>query len=211
MDLQTAVESISREVMAGEREGRPTRTVLASREYAAGIDDVWDALTNPERLPRWFMPVSGELHVGGRYQFEGNAGGEVLACEKPSRAQLTWEFGGEISWLELTLTDLGDRTRVGLEHIAPVTAHMSKYGPGAIGVGWDFSFLGLANHLAGGPDVRPGDEDELIGTPEGRAFVETSSERWADASIAAGDDPDAARAAQQATTAFYTGDQPGTG
>jgi uncharacterized protein YndB with AHSA1/START domain len=205
MDLPTQAAAVRRSVAAGERDGRPTRAVVASQEYQSGIDDVWDAVTNPERLPRWFLPVTGELSVGGRYQFEGNAGGEVLACEKPESAYLTWEFGGEVSWLEVRLTDLGGRTRLELEHIAHVEPERwGQFGPGAVGVGWDLSFLGLANHLAGGPDVQPEADVELLGTPAGREFIAASSAAWAAASIIAGEDPAAARAAEERTTAFYT-------
>ncbi len=49
--------------------------VVARRRYAGAVDEVWDALTNPERIPRWFLPISGELRLGGRYQLTGNAGG----------------------------------------------------------------------------------------------------------------------------------------
>ena len=205
MDVSGQAARVRREVRADERDGEPTRVVVATQEYPVGIDDVWDAVTNPERLPRWFLPITGELSVGGRYQFEGNAGGEVLACEKPERALVTWEFGGGISWLELRLTDLGDRTRLRLEHVAPLVDQWFEYGPGAVGVGWDLSLLGLANHLAGGPDVTPGTEMELISSPEGRQFVEDTSAAWADANIAAGTEPADARAAQDKVTAFYTG------
>jgi uncharacterized protein YndB with AHSA1/START domain len=205
MELSAQAAAVRRSVKAGERDGRPTRGVVASQEYSAGIDDVWDAITNPERLPRWFLPVTGELSVGGRYQFEGNAGGEVLACQKPERAYLTWEFGGEVSWLELRLTDLGDRTRIELEHVAYLDPERwEEYGPGAVGVGWDLSLLGLANHLAGGPDLRPELDAELTSSPEGRAFVAASSDAWAAAEVEAGGDPEAARAAAERTAAFYT-------
>lgn len=205
MDLSGQLDAVGRSVREDEREGEPTRVVVATREYANGIDDVWDAVTNPERLPRWFLPVSGDLAVGGRYQFEGNAGGEVLACDKPERALLTWEFGGGVTWLELRLTDLGGRTRLQLEHVTPLVDQWFEYGPGAVGVGWDLSMLGLSNHLSGGPDVTHGDEEQLMASAEGRDFVTTSSAAWADANIAAGADPDQARAAQERTTAFYTG------
>jgi uncharacterized protein YndB with AHSA1/START domain len=49
--------------------------VTITQVYAAPVEDVWDACTNPARIPRWFLPVSGELRLGGRYQLEGNAGG----------------------------------------------------------------------------------------------------------------------------------------
>ena len=41
--------------------------ILKSGIGDAAIDDVWDACTNPERIPRWFLPVSGDLRLGGRY------------------------------------------------------------------------------------------------------------------------------------------------
>ena len=64
---------------------------------------MWDACTNPERLPRWFAKVTGELRVGGRYQVEGNAGGTIERCDPPGGGVVgfaaTWEFGGEVSEL----------------------------------------------------------------------------------------------------------------
>lgn len=38
---------------------------------------MWDACTDPERIPRWFLPISGDLRLNGRYQLEGNAGGAI--------------------------------------------------------------------------------------------------------------------------------------
>ena len=67
-----------------ERDGETLRRLTAERTYPAPVEDVWDAITNPERIPRWIGgAVTGELRLGGRYQIEGNAGGEVLACEPP--------------------------------------------------------------------------------------------------------------------------------
>ena len=57
-----------------------------------------DAVTSAERIPRWFLPVSGRLELGGRYQLEGNAGGTIRRCERPSHLGLTWELGGDVSW-----------------------------------------------------------------------------------------------------------------
>ena len=84
-----------------ERDGRPARAVTLSRGYATSVEDLWDAVTNPERIPRWFLPVSGELEPGGRYQLEGNAGGLITACEPRSHLALTWEFGEDLSWVEV--------------------------------------------------------------------------------------------------------------
>jgi hypothetical protein len=39
--------------------------------YPASQSDLWDAVTNADRIPRWFLPVSGDLRLGGHYQLEG--------------------------------------------------------------------------------------------------------------------------------------------
>jgi uncharacterized protein YndB with AHSA1/START domain len=77
-----------RRIAAGE-----ARTVLIRRRYHAPIQDVWEACTDPERLNRWFLPVSGDLRAGGRFRLEGNAGGEILRCEPPRLLAVTWVYG----------------------------------------------------------------------------------------------------------------------
>jgi uncharacterized protein YndB with AHSA1/START domain len=206
MDGTLEAKAIEREVRSEERQGAPARVVVAQREFAAPIEDVWDAVTNPERLPRWFLPVTGDLSVGGRYQFVGNAGGEVLACERPDRAELTWEYGGEVSWLELRLSEVPGGTRLHLEHVAHVTPERwTEFGPGAVGVGWDLSIVGLGHHLAGGPDFTEVEKAEFHTTAEGRSFIETSSAAWSEAAIEGGDERAAATAAGERTAAAYTG------
>ncbi|MCD2104669.1 hypothetical protein O4214_14530 [Rhodococcus erythropolis] len=54
-----------------------------SRTLAAPIGTVWAAVTQLDRIALWFTPVSGEARIGGRYQLDGNAGGEVLVCDAP--------------------------------------------------------------------------------------------------------------------------------
>ena len=62
------------------------RLLTAERHYPAEVEEVWDALTNPERVPRWLGgAVTGDLALGGRYQIEGNAGGEVLELYAAAR------------------------------------------------------------------------------------------------------------------------------
>jgi uncharacterized protein YndB with AHSA1/START domain len=68
--------------------------LLIRRTYDATPEDVCDALTDPERLVRWFLPITGDLRVGGRYSLEGNAGGQIMHCDKPREIRVTWEFGG---------------------------------------------------------------------------------------------------------------------
>ena len=191
----------SRTFRAGE-----ARTVVIGRAYDAPLEDVWDACTNPERLPRWFLPVSGELREGGRYQVQGNAGGLIERCEPPRRLEATWEFGGQVSWIELRLSDAaGGGTRLELEHIAHVDDHWAQFGPGAVGVGWDLALLGLTRHLVTGAAVDPETATTFPASEEGRRFIEESSRGWCEAAIAAGADAAEATAAAERTFAFFTG------
>jgi uncharacterized protein YndB with AHSA1/START domain len=209
MDVGKAVGAVSRMVGTRDVAGRQARVVEARRRYAGTIDEVWDALTNAERIPRWFMPVSGELRLGGRYQLQGNAGGEVTACDPPRMFAVTWEMRGETSWLTVELTEAGSSTNLRLEHVAHVDdAFWDQYGPGAVGVGWDLSLMGLAEHLTGKPAVEPATAEAWGQSDEGKAYVEAASRAWGEASSAAGTPEAAARAAVARTTAFYTGAPP---
>ena len=186
---------------------KPARAVTLSRGYATTVEDLWDAVTDGERLARWFLPVSGELELGGRYQLEGNAGGVITACERRSHLALTWEFGGDVSWVEIEFSEDGaGRARLALTHTAQLSEHWDEYGPGAAGVGWELGLLGLALHLDQPDEPKPGRSRFCSLQPDGKAFIAGSSEAWGQAAVAAGADPDAARAAARRTTAFYTGE-----
>jgi uncharacterized protein YndB with AHSA1/START domain len=207
IDVDHQITAVERTI--GERvlEAGTARVLTVTQVYDAALEDLWDACTSGERLPRWFLPVSGDLRVGGRYQLEGNAGGTIERCDPPRSFSATWEYGGEVSWIELRLEpESEDRTRFVLEHVAHVDdERWLQYGPGAVGVGWDLALLGLGQHLRTG---EPNDADAFQAwttSPEGADFVARSSRDWADASIAAGTAEDEARAAEGRTTAFYTG------
>lgn len=204
IDDQT--DAVRREVGSCVLAAGEARVVTVGRTYAATVDEVWDACTNPERIPRWFLPISGDLRVGGRYELAGNASGTIERCDPPNGFAATWEYDGEVSWIEVRVSAAPDGACVELDHIAHVDdEHWSEFGPGAAGVGWDIGLLGLAAHLSSDPAAATFDEAEWAATDDGRRFITTSSEHWGDASIAAGTDPDAARAAAQRTTTFYTG------
>jgi uncharacterized protein YndB with AHSA1/START domain len=207
IEVVEEINCVERRVGSRTFDAGEARTVVISRTYDAALEDVWDACTNPERIPRWFLPVSGELGAGGRYQLEGNAGGEIERCDPPHGFAATWEFGGNVSWIELRLSDLdGGRTRFELEHIAPGDdEHWAQFGPGAVGVGWELALLGLARHFASGAAVDPAAAAAWAASEEGRRFMSLSSRRWCDAAIEAGGDPAGSRAAAERTTRFYAG------
>lgn len=207
-DVGRLIGAVTRAITTIEKDGRPARALVATRSYDTSIDDLWDALTSAERIPRWFLPISGDLRLGGRYQLQGNAGGQVTRCDPPRAFELTWEMMGQVSWVTVELSsEAQERTMLRLEHIAHVPDDMwDQYGPGAVGVGWDSALFGLDQHFETGDRVRPEDAMAWIGSAEGRAFMKQSSDAWGEASIAAGTAPDAARAAAERTRALYTGD-----
>ena len=206
IDVIHEINAARRQVGTRVLEAGEARTVTITRTYAAEVEDVWDACTNPERIRRWFLPVSGDLHVGGRYQIEGNASGTIQTCNAPHGLSATWEYGDEISWIELRLSQAANgHTRFELEHIAHVDdERWAQFGPGAVGVGWDLGLLGLAGHLGRYATVEPSEAAAWSASEEGRRYATLSSEAWREASVAAGTDPESARAAAERTTAFYT-------
>lgn len=180
-----------------------THRVQVRRDYAAPIADVWDACTAPERIARWLMPVSGDLRLGGCYQLEDNAGGEILACEPPRLLRVSWVFGDTPpSEVEVRLTEGEAGTTVfQLAHLMPDgdPEFWTRFGPGAVGVGWDLALIGLAHHLRG---------TDLDGDTIGTDPVIASANSWGTAHQASGADAAAANAAVTATTAFYTAAPP---
>jgi uncharacterized protein YndB with AHSA1/START domain len=206
IDVEDLIGATQREVVSGERDGTPVRAVRLTRTFATTVEDLWSAVSDPERLPRWFLPVTGDLRVGGRFQIEGNAGGEVLVCEEPHRLEITWEMGDQISWVEVLLSPSDDGgSRFVLTHTAPVDPHWDEFGPGAVGMGWDLALMGLVLHLASGEAV---DADAVMTwqvSPPGHEMMARSSDGWCLADIADGTPAEDAKARADRTLAAYRG------
>jgi len=60
--------------------------------FDTGIDDLWGALTDPDRLAHWYGEVEGELSQGGEFRVRialaGERTGQVEACEPPQHLLL---------------------------------------------------------------------------------------------------------------------------
>ncbi|HEX5728876.1 SRPBCC domain-containing protein [Microbacterium sp.] len=214
VDVNAQLDAVTRGVQTTEREGEPSRVQSLVQVYPSAIDDVWDAVTSPDRIRRWFLPVSGELRLGGRYQLDGNAGGEVLECAPPAAGsagyRVTWEYGGGVSWVVIALSSIdAESTQLELTHTARIAdlpeGFWELYGPGATGVGWDQGLLGLALHLAQDDRIPPDAAEAWMLSDEGRRFARGAADGWAAAQVAAGDDAETAERAAHATYLFYTG------
>jgi uncharacterized protein YndB with AHSA1/START domain len=204
MDVEKEARAIERAVGQRTMPAGEARTVLLQRTYDAPVEDVWDAITDPQRIARWFLPVTGDLRLGGTYQLEGNAGGKVLRCEPPHTFTVTWAMGEDTgaSQVEVRLSPGADgRTLLRLDHSAVVPPEMwEEYGPGAVGVGWDLGLLGLGLHLQDPSAAKPEDAET---SPAARAFITLSSAAWGAAYGAAGAGSDQVEKVVANTTAFY--------
>ena len=92
---------------------------------------------------------------------------------------MTWEFGGDVTWLEVRLAPTaGGGTRLELEHAAPPNPQwdQSGFGPGAVGIGWDLTLLALARHLTPGAEMEPAEAEAWQSTDEGHTFMRQSSD-----------------------------------
>ena len=207
-DARQHISTVRRTLGSRTLDAGEARVSVISQVYDTDLDDLWDVVTNPERIARWFVPVEGELKQGGHYQLQGNAGGTITRCDRPRGYAATWEFGGMVSWIEVRLTPEGaDRTRFELEHVAHVDDGMwDQYGPGATGLGWDSALWGLAKHLSA-PAAVPDNADVAawLASDEGKALLRASADGWAAAEVAAGGDPATAERHADTSYAAYTG------
>jgi uncharacterized protein YndB with AHSA1/START domain len=85
-----------RGVVTPEPDGR--QRLEFRRSWPDPIEDVWSALTEPERLARWIGTYDGERAVGGTGIFtmtheQGEHAGEamtIIECDPPRRLVVEW-------------------------------------------------------------------------------------------------------------------------
>ncbi|HEX7430212.1 MAG TPA: polyketide cyclase, partial [Mycobacterium sp.] len=66
IDATQQINTVRRTVGTRTLEAGEARVVTISQSYDTDAADLWDACTNIERIPRWFLPVTGDLRVGGQ-------------------------------------------------------------------------------------------------------------------------------------------------
>jgi uncharacterized protein YndB with AHSA1/START domain len=104
------------------------------------IDDLWGALTDPDRLAHWYGEVEGEPSQGGEFRvrvaLSGERTGRVEACEPPQRLLLTMRDPDpqpgqpEQTVIEAQLTAEGAQTRLVWEERGMPVNLLPAYGAG---------------------------------------------------------------------------------
>ena len=174
IDIAGEIAAIDREVATRVLADGDGIGIVIRRRYNTPIATVWKALTTPEIVQRWFLPLSGDLREGGNFQFAGNAGGEIRRCASPQLLNVTW--GSEVSVVELRLSEApGDATIIELDHTVPLALAGSGAGAFFVGPGWDGAFLALGLFLGG---IVADDPAAAANSPEAREFTLGAVEAW---------------------------------
>lgn len=110
--------------------------VVFDRHYATTPADLWQACTEPERLARWFAPVSGELSAGGEFTVHFDDADtprcRVLSCRAPERLVWEWPIRDVRTVVTAELSADGEGTRLVLRHERLTAGQASGYA-----AGWD--------------------------------------------------------------------------
>jgi uncharacterized protein YndB with AHSA1/START domain len=129
-----------RGVVTREPDGR--QRLEFRRSWADPIEDVWSALTEPDRLARWIGRYDGERAAGGTGTFtmtheEGESAGEpttVVECDPPRRLVIEWVQQDTDDWrIELDLWAEGGRTQFRFIQLYAADADVTDF---ALGWHW---------------------------------------------------------------------------
>jgi len=209
MDFSKAFGATFRHTGNRERDGKPTRVVTVSRTYSTTQEDLWSAVTEKERISRWFAEVKGDFQLGGRYKIKGNAKGKITSCDAPNSYSVTWEMFFNVSWVSVTVESVEDGAQLSIEHEMGMgragEMHWSKYGPGATGVGWEFAVFGIDMYLLNDGQLTPKDIEKWSESSEGKAMIKSWANEWGKAHIVAGEAEETAMKMAQKTSKFYAG------
>ena len=126
-----------------------TGTVHVEDVYDTDIEDLWRAVTEPERLARWIARVEGDLRVGGTIHAEFTSSwagpGRIEVCDAPHRLLLTMYPGDpEETQMEALLTVEEHGTRLVIEDRGLPWDEAPDHG-----AGWQAHLEDLRAHLEG--------------------------------------------------------------
>jgi uncharacterized protein YndB with AHSA1/START domain len=139
--------------------------VRIEHRYDTDVDDLWSAITDPDRLARWHGQIEGDLRPGGEFRLylaadDIDSTGRIDACEPPQRLVVTTRETEESyrkgqgvppfdAVKEITLTPDGEQTVLVLEVRGMPLDKIAFFG-----AGWQIHAENLAAYLA---DRQPGD------------------------------------------------------
>lgn len=131
-------------------------SVKLDRKVETGVDEVFNAFTNPAILGRWFTKSAEiDLRVGGRYCTADRDKGEYLVVERPLRLRFTWENEGHCpgTVVEVALRAVREGTEITLEH----SRIKDRGGLEDMRMGWSWALDSLKSYLETGEPI-PFDE-----------------------------------------------------
>ncbi|MCW3013283.1 MAG: hypothetical protein JWO02_375 [Solirubrobacterales bacterium] len=99
------------------------RVAVFTRTYRTTVADLWDACTNPERLRRWYVPVTGDLRVGGTFQQVKMGSGTIVVCDAPHLLKLSLGGGADEIEVRLSPGAQDGTTTLEVQHATTLDAH----------------------------------------------------------------------------------------
>ena len=127
-------------------------TLFVTRTFHAPIDDVWAAITEPQRVARWLGTWTGDPATGTvlfAMTFEGQQPPgdemEIRECEPPRRLAVTSQVGEQRWYLDVDLTEVDGVTTLAFSQpdVDPEDAL-------SVGPGWEFYLDRLVAAETGG-------------------------------------------------------------
>lgn len=123
-------------ILGSLRSADGTGVVRLEDRFDTGVEDLWSALTDPDRLARWLGEVEGDLRPGGQFRaryfasgWEGT--GRVEVCEPPQRLLILTKSADEPDGVvEVTLTADDDQTILVIEDRGMPLDQIAAYGAG---------------------------------------------------------------------------------
>jgi uncharacterized protein YndB with AHSA1/START domain len=127
------------------------------RRYDGSPEEIWSALTEPERLRRWLAEViDGRMAAGGEFTFRWNGDDDqtarcrVRVFEPPRVLELDWGFVGEPdSVLRIELSPAAGGTLLVLDH-----RQLPRQQAAGYGAGWQAHLDALADSDLAAWDAR---------------------------------------------------------
>ena len=129
--------------------------LVLERLFNKDIDTVWDAITNPEKMSKWFTNVKMDFVEGGKITFifqdeqQSESYGKILTIQPPKLFEFLWEsedMPSEHARWEL-FKEAPDKTRLVLTY-----SRVSEDYAASVAAGWHDTVEYLAEMLGGRTD-----------------------------------------------------------